>query len=224
MLNHTDTFKALETLAHEMGHAIHATRSATNTPLYDGHSIVTAETASTLFENLVFDALLDAADPTTRHILLHDKITRDIATVERQIAFFNCELEIHETIHRQGAMTHAELKAVMYRHLQSYLGKAVHLDPIDGASYVYIPHLRYGFYVYSYTFGHLMSSVIAARFKEDASYRKEIDIFLTAGSSDTVNNIFKRIGIMTSKPETFHEALGRHARDIREFERFVKSQ
>jgi oligoendopeptidase F len=69
-----------------------------------------------------------------------------------------------------------------------------------------------------------MSSVIAARFKEDASYRKEIDVFLTAGSSDTVNNIFKKIGIVTSKPETFHEALERHARDIREFERFVKSQ
>ena len=43
MLNQVDTMKSLETLAHEMGHAIHASRSATQSPLYDGHSIVTAE-------------------------------------------------------------------------------------------------------------------------------------------------------------------------------------
>lgn len=215
MLNHTDTLKALETLAHEMGHAVHAARShAKNSPLYDGHSIVTAETASTLFENLVFDAIISAADTKTKTILLHDKITRDIATMQRQIAFFNCELEIHNTIHATGAMTHAELKNCMYRHLSSYLGDAVIVRPEDGASYVHIPHLRYGFYVYSYTFGHLMSSIIAKRYKDDNSYRKEIDTFLTAGASDTVINIFKKIGLDTTKPETFAEALKAHAKDI----------
>lgn len=215
MLNHTSTLKALETLAHEMGHAVHAARSqAKNSPFYDGHSIVTAETASTLFESLVFDAIIEAADTDMKTVLLHDKITRDIATMQRQIAFFNCELEIHNTIHAAGAMTHNELKDCMYRHLRSYLGDAVTVRPEDGASYVHIPHLRYGFYVYSYTFGHLMSSIIAKRYKADNTYRKEIDTFLTAGASDTVINIFKKIGIDTVKQETFAEALKSHEKDI----------
>ncbi len=225
MLNHTSTMKALETLAHEMGHAVHARRSALQTPLYDGHSIVTAETASTLFESLVFDAIIaSATDVDTKLVLLHDRITRDIATMQRQIAFFNCELEIHETIHQNGAMTHAELKSCMYKHLCSYLGEGVIVKPEDGTSYVYIPHLRYGFYVYSYTFGHMMSSIMARNYKADNSYRKEIDTFLTAGSSDSVINIFKQIKIDTTKAETFSEALSAHAADIATFQKLVNKQ
>jgi len=214
--------KALETLAHEMGHAVHATRSANNSPLYDGHSIVTAETASTLFENLVFDAIFSQSPEDVKLVLLHDKLTRDIATMQRQIAFFNCELEIHNTIYGQGAMTHGELKKCMHKHLVSYLGNGVKTELIDGASYVYIPHLRYGFYVYSYTFGHLMSSIIARNYKADNSYRKEIDIFLTSGSTDTVDSIFNRIGINTTDSQTFTDSLQSHALDISRFEKLIK--
>src|SRR5690606_36617890 len=134
----------------------HTHRSATNTPFYDGHSIVTAETASTLFENLVFDAVYEQANENDKAILLHDRITRDIATIERQVAFFNAELEMHQTIQSQGAMQISELADSMYRHLRSYLGPAVKLSKDDGYSFVYITHLRYGFYVYSYAFGLLM--------------------------------------------------------------------
>ncbi len=222
MLNHTDTMKALETLAHEMGHAIHASRSANQPPLYDGFSIVTAETASTLFENLVFAAIYAGADKDTKIVLLHNKISGDIATMQRQIAFFNCELEIHNTIHAQGAMTHDELKKCMHKHLVSYLGNSVMIRPEDGASYVYIPHLRYGFYVYSYTFGNLMSTIMANHYKKDNVYREKIDTFLSAGQSDTVANIFKQIGINTTKPDTFTEALKAHERDIEEFGKLIK--
>ncbi len=224
LLNHTSTMKALETLAHEMGHAVHASRSATNSALYDGHSIVTAETASTLFENLVFNAIYAQAPEAVKLVLLHDKLTRDIATMQRQIAFFNCELEIHNTIHDKGAMTHEELKRCMYKHLVSYLGKSVKIELLDGASYVYVPHLRYGFYVYSYTFGHLMSSIIARNYQADNSYRKEIDIFLTSGSMDTVDNIFKKIGIDTTDHKTFSLSLQSHAKDIAQFEALVKKR
>lgn len=224
LLNHTSTMKSVETLAHEMGHAIHAARSSTQPAFYDGHSIVTAETASTLFENLVFDALFAQASEDAKLVLLHDKITGDIATMQRQIAFFNCELEIHNTIHEQGAMTHEELKACMQRHLTSYLGKSVTINPIDGASYVYIPHLRYGFYVYSYTFGNLMSTMMAANYKADNSYRDLIDTFLSAGQSDTVVNIFKKININTTNADTFIKALDAHANDIALFAKLIKKK
>ncbi len=221
MLNQTDTMKGLETLAHEMGHAIHAARSSTQGPLYDGHSIVTAETASTLFENLVFDAIFSQADQKTKLVLLHDKIAGDIATMQRQIAFFNCELEIHNTIHEHGAMSHVELRRCMQKHLKSYLGDGVAVEEIDGSSYIMIPHLRYGFYVYSYTFGNLMSTIMANHYKEDNSYREKIDTFLTAGESDTVVNIFKKINITTTKPDTFLAALANHEKDISTFAKLL---
>lgn len=223
-LNHTSTFKALETLAHEMGHAIHAQRSKTQTPFYDGHSIVTAETASTLFENLMFDRVYTQASKQQQHILLHDRITRDIATIQRQVAFFNCEFEIHQTIKETGGMTNEELRDAMYRHLRSYLGSGITLEKRDGYSYVYVPHLRFGFYVYTYAFGILMSTIMANHYKEDTSYIDKIDTFLCAGSSDTVTNIFKSIDIDTSHKETFLRALDNHAADIAMFEQYVKEQ
>lgn len=223
-LNHVPNLKSLETLAHEMGHAIHAKRSALNTPLYDGHSIVTAETASTLFENLVFNAIYKQADEKSKMVMLHDRITRNIATIERQVAFFNAELEIHNTIHEKGAMQSTELADCMYRHLKSYLGPAVKITPDDGYSYVYIPHLRYGFYVYSYAFGLLMSTIMSQRYKEDSSYIENIDKFLTAGSSDNVVNIFKSIGIDTTKEDVFLDALDSQAEDINTFEKLIKKR
>lgn len=222
MLNHTNDFRSLETLAHEMGHAIHAHRSALNTPLYDGHSITTAETASTLFENLVFDAIFEVATNNQKEILLHDRLTRDIATIQRQISFFNCELEIHQTIEKNGAMTKEELRDTMYRHLKSYLGPAVDIDKSDGYSFVYIPHLRFGFYVYTYTFGMLMSSLMAKKYQQDKSYVNEIDKFLTSGSAMNVQDIFKSIDINISKQDTFKKALESHEADIKQFEALVK--
>ena len=220
-LNHLNNFKSLETLAHEMGHAIHSERSKSQQPFYQGHSITTAETASTLFENLLFDAVYDQANDTDKPALLHDRVARDIATIERQIACFNAELEIHNTIKAQGAMTKLELRDTMFKHLKAYTGPAIELNEQDGYSYVYWSHLRYGFYVYTYTFGILMSTIMANHYKADRSYATQIDKFLCSGQSDTVANIMKSIGIDTTKPDTFTEALKNHEQDINAFAKIV---
>lgn len=222
MLNHTNTFNALETLAHEMGHAIHAKQSLKQSSFYDGYSTITAETASTLFENLVFDAVFAQANPLLQKTLLHDRLIRDISTIQRQIAFFNTELAIHNHIIEHGAITKEKLRDVSEQHLQAYLGKKVELTHNDGYTYVYVSHLRYGFYVYSYTFGLLMSSIMSERYKQDNNYIEAIDTFLSAGASATVADIFKSIDINTTKPETFEEALLAHGKNVHQFVKMVK--
>jgi oligoendopeptidase F len=221
-LNHTNTFKSLETLAHEMGHAMHTLRSKTQPVLYEDYSTTTAETASTFFENLVFEALIREATPAQKKVLLHDKITRDIATIQRQIAFFNFELELHERVRAHGAVTKEELREMMQRHLSSYLGKHVLVRKEDGYSFVYVSHFRYGFYVYTYTYGLLMSSLMHLRLKEDPGYAREIDTFLTSGGKAPVEEIFKSIGIDPSRVETFNEALKLHKNDIAEFKKLTQ--
>lgn len=224
-LNHVVDFKSLETLAHEMGHAIHANRSmSTQRPFYDGHSTVTAETASTLFENLVFDAVYEQVDEQTKFVLLHDRISRDISTIQRQIAFFNAELDIHESVMREGGLTNEELATLMNKHLAAYLGKGVKLTPEDGYTYVYVSHLRMGFYTYSYAYGLMMSSIMAARFKADRSYAETIDQFLCAGESKLIKDIYKDAGIDTTKPDTFASALTKLEQDIKTFQRLAKQQ
>ncbi len=220
-LNHTNDVNSLYTLAHEMGHALHTSRSKTQSPLYESYSITTAETASTLFETIVTDALIQNADLSDQKILLHDKISRDITTVQRQIAFFNFELELHTHIRTQGAATKNELTAMMVKHLKSYLGKSITVTERDGLSFVYISHFRYFFYVYTYAYGHLMSSLMARNLLHDKSYAQKIDTFLSLGGSDTVENIFSAIGIQTRKVETFIEGLSLLEADIKKLEKMV---
>ena len=222
MLNHTDTFKALEVVAHEVGHAIHAERSKGQPVRYQDFSTVTAETASTLFEQLVGDTILENATDKEKLVLLHDRIGRDIATIQRQIAFFNFELDMHTTVRTHGAMTKEELQKMLQKHLSTYLGPAVDVTERDGLSYVYVSHFRYGFYVYSYAYGILASRIMATRFKEDPSYGEKIDAFLSAGGSDTVENLFASIDIDVRKKETFLESLASLEKDIKLFEKLVK--
>jgi oligoendopeptidase F len=222
MLNYTPTFSSLETLAHEMGHAIHATRSSQQRSFYDGHSTITAETASTLFENFVFDAVYEQASEMQKFYLLHDRLVRDISTIQRQVAFFNLELAIHNYIISNGAITNEQLRKMTINELRRYLGPAVTLHPNDGYSYVYIGHLRYGFYVYTYTFGLLMSSIMARQYKRDKSFIHSIDNFLSLGASASVTDIFKTVGIQTSNKDTFIDALDTHKKEVIDFTRLAK--
>lgn len=221
-LNHTSTLKDLETLAHEMGHAIHAERAKVQLVQYQGFSTTTAETASTLFENLVFDRLLEQVDEKDKLELLHHKLTRDIATIQRQISFFNFEFDIHTHVRKEGAITKEELNAYMRENLSAYLGKGVSVTETDGHSYVYVPHFRYGFYVYTYTFGILMSSMMAEAYAQDKKYIEKIDTFFTLGASDDVHSIFKKVGFDTNSEKTFASGLDSFARRLSDFEKLTK--
>jgi len=222
LLNQADTLRSLETYAHEMGHAIHTERSKEQPAHYQGYSTTTAETASTLFEGLLFDAVLAQANEADQATLLHDKLSGDVATVQRQIAFFNFELEMHTIVREQGGITRSELNKLMQKHLKSYCGPAVTIDEVDGNSYIYVSHFRYGFYVYTYSFGMLMSCVMAEKFTADNAYAEQIDTFLTAGGSDTVANIFKSIGLNTKKSATFEYGLEKMSNEIKLLQKLTK--
>ncbi len=224
-LNQVDTFKSLETLAHEMGHALHSHRSKAAQPArYQDYSTTTAETASTLFENLVFDSVYRQSDDATRFTLMHDRLTRDISTIQRQIAFFNFEREMHMLIRTQGAASKEELAALLVKQLKAHLGKGIDVADDDGYSFVYIGHFRAMFYVYSYAYGLLMSSLMSQNYIADNSYATQIDKFLTSGGNNTVENIFKSIGIDAHKLETFETSLASLEKNVNEFGRLLKKK
>lgn len=222
MLNQVDSQRSMTTLAHEMGHAIHTERSKTQSPMYQGYSTTTAETASTLFEGLVQERFIETLDDSEKLGMLDRKIGESIATICRQVAFFNFERELHETIRLEGAMTWKEMAALLKKHLESYLGKAVEVTEADGLSFVFIGHFRNFFYVYSYAYGELMSNLMSQKLRADSSYIKKIDTFLTSGGNNTVENIFGSIGINARTTETFLESLRTLEADIATFGKLIK--
>ncbi len=221
LLNHTDDIRSVETLAHEMGHAIHTELSKKQPPRYQNYSIATAEVASTFFEQLVNEELESQLSEGEKVVLLHNKIMGDITTIFRQIACFNFELELHNKIRENGQISKTEMARLMNKNLASYMGDVFSFEEDDGYFFVYWSHIRRFFYVYSYAYGQLISRALFEKWKKDNSYIEKIDQFLSAGRSMSPKDIFKSIGIDTTDPKFFESGLKAINEDITKLEKMA---
>lgn len=220
LLNHTDSFDSLRTFAHEMGHAIHTELSKSQPTFYERYSTSTAEVASTLFESFLFYDQFEKLSKQEQIVALHDKIQDDVSTIFRQIACFNFEVEMHNTIRSKGNMSKEELASCMNRHMKAYLGK-VKLEDIDGYFFVGWPHIRSFFYVYSYAFGQLASKALYKKYQENKKYIEKIKKFLSLGGSMSPEDIFKSIGVDVTKPDFFKKGIKSIEEDIKMLEKLV---
>jgi oligoendopeptidase F len=223
LLNHVDNIRSVETLAHELGHSIHSELSKSQPSHYRGYSMAVAEVASTFFEQVVVSELENELTAQENMILLHNKILGDIATIFRQIACFNFELELHEKVRETGQLAKDDIAALMSKHLKSYVGGAMDVTSKDGYFFVNWMHIRRFFYVYSYAYGQLISRALFEKWKEDPTYAKKIEQFLSAGGSMSPRDIFKKIGIDTSDPKFFALGLKGIERDIDRLEKLYNS-
>ncbi len=223
LLNHTNDTNSVMTFAHEMGHAIHGELSKSQPVIYQGHTISVAEVASTLFENFAFEEIFKTLSDKEKIVALHDRINDDISTIFRQIACFNFEVELHNTIREKGALSAREIALLMNKHMSAYLGSAVKFTEDDGYFFVQWSHLRRFFYVYSYAYGQLISKALYKKYTEDKSYLTKIEAFLSAGESMSPEDIFKQIGIDTTKPSFFTDGLKQIEKDIERLEMLVKN-
>jgi oligoendopeptidase F len=223
LLNHVDNVRSVETLAHEMGHAIHSAFSRNQPSYYRRYSTSVAEVASTFFEQVAASELESELTPEENMILLHNKIHGDITTIFRQIACFNFELELHREIREKGLLSKEKIADLMSKHLKSYLGEAVEVTHEDGYSFVNWMHIRRFFYVYSYAYGQLVSRALFENWKKDPTYSTKIEQFLSAGGSMSPRDIFRKIGIDTLNPKFFALGLKGIEKDIDRLEKLYKS-
>ncbi len=216
LLNHVNNFTSLQTFGHEMGHAFHSHFSRTQSALNFDYSLTTAETASTFFENVVFEHVLKQLSAKERKIALFDRLQRDISTIFRQVACYNFESELHQTVRTDGFVSKENIAQIHNKNMSAYLGPKMKFREDDGYMFVSWPHLRYYFYVYTYAYGLLTSKVMLRNLEKDPGYIKQVEKFLKAGGSDTPINIFKSIGIDTTKPDFFRAGLLEIEKDIRD--------
>jgi oligoendopeptidase F len=221
LLNHTDDIRSVETLAHEMGHAIHTELSKSQPPFYRDYTMSVAEVASTFFEQVVSSGLENHLSKKEKIIFLHNKIKGDISTVFRQIACFNFELELHQKIRENGQLTKEDMAALMNKHMAAYMGDKVELKPDDGYFFVQWSHIRNFFYVYSYAYGQIISRALFENWKKDKSYINKVEHFLSAGGSMSPETIFKKIGIDTSSKAFFEIGLQSIENDLTKLERLT---
>jgi oligoendopeptidase F len=196
LVNYQGRPRDVATIAHELGHAIHAMLASEHTLFTFHASLPLAETASTFGEMMLVDRLLaEEDDEQVRRDLLFRQVDDAYATIMRQAFFALFERKAHEMI-RKGVSVD-ELASTYMENLREQFGDAVELSEEFRWEWVSIPHI-YGtpFYVYAYAFGQLLVLALYKQYQEEGeSFKPRYMEILSSGGSDAPAEILKRAGI-----------------------------
>ena len=184
------------TLAHELGHAVHAQLAGEHS-LFTFHSALPlAETASTFGEMVLIDYLLAReTDASVRQTLLFRQVDDTYGTVMRQAQFAFFERQAHDMI--QQAATVDEISNAYLENLRKQFGDAVDVSDEFRWEWVSIPHFYFTpFYVYAYTFGQLLVLSLYQQYKvEGEAFKPRYLSLLAAGGSKPPEKILSDAGI-----------------------------
>lgn len=196
LVNYQGKPEDVATLAHELGHAVHA-QLAGDHSLFTFHSALPlAETASTFGEMVLIDYLLAReTDSSVRQTLLFSQVDDAYATVMRQAEFARFERQAHDMI--QQSATPDELAAAYLENLHQQFGDAVDVSDEFRWEWVSIPHFYFApFYVYAYTFGQLLVLSLYQQYKlEGEAFKPRYLSLLSAGGSKSPDKILSDAGI-----------------------------
>jgi len=208
LLNFTSELNDILTIAHEVGHGINneLMRNEQNALNFDS-SLAIAEVASTFMENFVLDEILKEADDELRLSILMHRIGGDVSTIQRQIACYKFETELHNSFRDKGYLSKEEIGKIFVKNMSAYMGEFVEQSPGSQNWWVYWSHIRDSFYVYSYASGLLIAQSLQGFVKKDKAFIEKVKVILAAGESDSPKNIFAKAGIDITKKEFWDEGL-----------------
>lgn len=185
------------TLAHELGHGVHASLSRAQTYMNFHGTLPLAELASTFGEMLVFESLVAEASTKEKLALYAEKIEGVFATVFRQAAMFAFEQRIHLTRRTGGELTPEQFGEFWQEEMSKMFGSSVKLGDQHREWWSYIGHFIFApFYVYAYSFGELLVlSLYQMAKKEGPSFAEKYVAMLTAGGSKTPTDLMQMVGV-----------------------------
>jgi oligoendopeptidase F len=184
LVNFTGEARDVSTLAHELGHAVHAMLAENHSVLTFHSALPLAETASIFGEQLLSDSLLSQErDKKAKVSLLLGQLDDAYATIMRQAFFVQFELEAHRMV-AKGA-TSDELAETYLTLLREQFGKAVNVGEEFRWEWLAIPHIFASpFYCYSYSFGNLLVLALFQQYiKEGKAFIPKYLELLAGGGS-----------------------------------------
>lgn len=204
LVNYFEELDDVLTLAHEFGHAMHATYSNRTQPYVTASAVsMVAETASTFNEMMVMRHLIEhARDDDERLFLLGQLVESIRTTVYRQSLFASFELALHTAAENGTPITAEFLRDTYSNLLRRYYGDALTLGANDGMEWAYIPHFYYKYYVYSYAMGLCSGIALSERVRTgDPAARDAYLGMLSGGSSRPPLDLLRSAGVDPSRPE-----------------------
>ena len=219
LLNYHGRTRDVMTLAHELGHGVHQVLAGGQGYLMASTPLTLAETASVFGEMLTFRALLDAAEPKRRRIMLAAKVEDMLNTVVRQVAFYHFETLLHDE-RRSGELVPERIGEIWLSVQRESLGPVFEFTPEYSVFWAYIPHFIHSpFYVYAYAFGDCLVNALYSVFQSGhpGFQQKYLDM-LRAGGTKRHKELLAPFGLDASDPAFWKKGLDVIASFIDELE------
>jgi len=220
LMNYTGRARDVATLAHELGHAIHAMLASHHSTFTFHSSLPLAETASTFGEMMLTEKLLaEETDEGVRRDILFKQMDDAFATILRQIYFAMFERDAHAMIQNNASTD--ELSAAYMENLKEQFGDSVELSDEFKWEWVSIPHIYHTpFYVYAYAFGQLLVFSLYQQFKaEGESFKPKYLKILSSGGSEAPEKILSDAGIDIRSPKFWQGGFDVLSRMVDELEK-----
>jgi oligoendopeptidase F len=186
MLNYTSRPHDVLTMAHELGHGVHASLARPQGIFHFTTPLTLAETASIFGESIVLERLLERAPGAAERLdLLAGALDGAVAAVFRQVAMNRFEDAIHTERREQGELSVARFGELWLGTQADLLGDSVELDDDYGIWWSYIWHfVDTPGYVYAYAYGHLLALSVYRKYEEhgEGFVDSYLELLRTGGS------------------------------------------
>ena len=196
LMNYTGRARDVATLAHELGHAIHAMLASHHSAFTFHSSLPLAETASTFGEMMLTDKLLaEEKEEAVRRDILFKQMDDAFATILRQVYFALFERQAHAMTQNNASVD--DLCKAYLENLKEQFGDSMEISDDFKWEWVGIPHIYHTpFYVYAYAFGQLLVFSLYQQFKaEGDSFKPKYLKLLSAGGSESPATILSEAGV-----------------------------
>jgi oligoendopeptidase F len=221
LMNYHEDLDSLQTIAHELGHAMHSYLSNRHQPYEKAeYSLFVAEVASTVNDVLVlFELMQRHTAREAQAYLLNRLLDSYRTTLFRQTMFAEFEASAHAMAERGEALT-AESLGALYGALNDRYYAGCERDELIKLEWMRIPHFYNSFYVYQYATGFSAAMALAKAIREEGeSAVKRYKAFLSAGGSVLPIDALKLAGIDMSQREPVENALSLFDEFVDRYER-----
>lgn len=212
LMSYVASRQSLLTLAHELGHGVHAVLERDRGYLNTDIPLTFVEIGSVFGESLTVRRLLDRADDARERLeLLVELVDTAVGTVFGTVTWSRFEHALHTERAREGELSVARLSELCRAAFDAFDGDAVERSDALGAWWSFVPHfVAVPGYMYAYAFGYLAAQALHGRYLEegDAFVAPFLDL-LRAGGSRSPQDLLASAGFDVGDTAFWHAGIDR---------------
>lgn len=231
LMNWTNDYESVSTLAHELGHTMHSYYSNKNQSFVDAqYATFVAEIASTINEDLLNNYMVNKVKKDEEKLyLLGSYLDLLRTTIFRQTSFAEFEWEIHKRIEKSEPLTGNDLSKLYFDIVKKYYGHdsgACVVDEYIAYEWALIPHfVNYTYYVYQYSTSLIYATAFAEKIVKEG--QPAVDKFyniLNGGSSAYPIDLIKKAGLDPLSSEAFDLTMAKMNKVMDQMEEILKKK